>query len=187
MNGHLEVIRVLVKEFGADAGAKTHLEGYTLLHIAAEYGHHEMMRAFVKEFGADVGAKDKQGRSPLHVAPHGCSTEAVSMLIKEGADLCAEDNNGWTPLHYAASSYNHHGVMCMLECGADGGAKNLNGQTPIQVAGRSGKVESIRVLMRELDLSHAEALRALVDVFGGGDNAALAAQRLLAHVAATAR
>ena len=61
---HCSVIRMLVKDFGADVCAKDD-DGWAPLHIAAQCGNHEVIRVLAGEFGVDVSTKsEEEGFAP---------------------------------------------------------------------------------------------------------------------------
>ena len=61
------IIRVLIKDLGADVNAKDN-EGATPLHVATAIDAIRALRALGSEHGADVGAVDVNGETPLHWA-----------------------------------------------------------------------------------------------------------------------
>lgn len=118
--------------------------------------------------GADVNATDRQGRSPLHVAPtkdsaelllaHGVAVntkrtdgatalhlaavygrkEVVQVLLAHGADVNARTKVGITPLHYAKGA---EVVKLLLANGASVDATDSGGNTPLYMADETGVVE----------------------------------------------
>jgi len=76
MNGHLDALKFLVKEAGANVELKDSPSifspgGRTLLSCAAEAGHLEVVKWLVEEGGADVESKDKWGKTALDLARQG--------------------------------------------------------------------------------------------------------------------
>lgn len=118
--------------------------------------------------GVDVNATDRQGRSPLHVAPtkdsaelllaHGVAVntkradgatalhlaavygrkEVVQVLLAHGADVNARTKDGITPLHYAKGA---EVVKLLLANGASVDATDSGGNTPLYMADELGVVE----------------------------------------------
>jgi ankyrin repeat protein len=90
MNGHLEIVKLLL-EHGADVNAKTKEGyGYTALHSAASNGHLEIVKLLL-EHGADVNAKTKYGGyTALHSATMNGHLEIVKLLLEHGADVNAK-------------------------------------------------------------------------------------------------
>lgn len=90
-------------------------DGFTALHIAANYGHLELLDALIG-LGADVEARclDKEGaQTPLHLAVWQNKKEALMALVEAGASVSAQDNDGFFPLHRAAIR-GHHEVLAIL-------------------------------------------------------------------------
>jgi ankyrin repeat protein len=71
------------------------LNGYTLLHHAAEHGLSKMIQLLINEFKANVNSLDNNGRTPLHLASMRGEEDAVELLVSVfGADVTIEDKNG---------------------------------------------------------------------------------------------
>ena len=72
-----DVIRFLVKEFGADVECKD-VEGLTPLHFATELSDIGLINVLVKELGANVGAKAGQGLTPPLSSPGPLRSRRIS-------------------------------------------------------------------------------------------------------------
>jgi Protein kinase domain/Ankyrin repeats (3 copies)/Ankyrin repeats (many copies) len=105
-SGHLEMVKFLVKEAGADVESKD-CHHYTPLYYAAMRGHLEVVKFLVKGAGADVESKECNQRTPLLCAASAGHLEVVKFLVQEaGADVEAKDFWGCTALDLARQSKN---------------------------------------------------------------------------------
>jgi len=68
--------------------------GWTALHLAAEYGREEVMQLLLDK-GSDVAAKDTSGRTALDLAAEYGHRGVVLLLLHKGSDVVAKDNK-WT-------------------------------------------------------------------------------------------
>ena len=80
--GDIEVVRQHIAT-GTDVNAKTALDKWTPLLLAAWYGHKEIADLFIAN-GADVNAKGADGRTPLDLAIKYKRTETADLLRKLG-------------------------------------------------------------------------------------------------------
>ena len=81
--GDIEVVKQHIAA-GTDVNAKTALDKWTPLLLAAWYGHKEIADLFIAN-GADVNANGADGRTPLDWAIKYKRTETVDLLRKHGA------------------------------------------------------------------------------------------------------
>jgi ankyrin repeat protein len=92
LDGHLDLVRCLILEFGADVN-KRGLRGATPLYCAAQNGHIDVVRYLVEKHGADVNQATHNGQTPLMVATRYAArnkdNKLVRCLIKLGADVQA--------------------------------------------------------------------------------------------------
>jgi ankyrin repeat protein len=110
--GFLEIVKCLVKEFGADVNQADH-DGNTALIVAAEKGNMDIVRCLVKEFGAVVNQAATDGYTALIAAVWHDHLAVVRCLIKEfGADVNQALNDGATPVCVAAQQ----GHLAVLRC-----------------------------------------------------------------------
>ena len=94
--GHVGVVRILVEQWVAEAGAQAQdANGTTVLMWAARGGDVEMVR-FLLEDGANINAQDVSGTTALMWAALGGDAEVVRLLLENGTDLHAQNNNGTT-------------------------------------------------------------------------------------------
>ena len=92
--GDIEVVKQHIAA-GTDVNAKTALDKWTPLLLAAWYGHKEIADLFIAN-GADVNANGADGRTPLDWAIKYKRTETADLLRKHGGktseELKAEQN-----------------------------------------------------------------------------------------------
>lgn len=118
-NGHLETVRSLVTDLGADVCAKNN-DGMSALSLAASKGHNAVVCALV-EMGASVAETDAEQMTPLHWAADSNRPETARLLARElGAEIDARDEDGLTPLMRAAMHGFHGVIITLLKFGADG-------------------------------------------------------------------
>jgi ankyrin repeat protein len=84
--GHVDVMRCLVKVFGAKVDLGNN-EGGTPLQMAAWTGNLDVIRCFVEELGADASEVDKSGGSPLIMAAGEGHLDAVRYFRKFGTNV----------------------------------------------------------------------------------------------------
>ena len=80
--GDIEVVKQHIAA-GTDVNAKTALDKWTPLLLAAWYGHKEIADLFIAN-GADVNANGADGRTPLDWAIKYKRTETANLLRKHG-------------------------------------------------------------------------------------------------------
>jgi ankyrin repeat protein len=148
--GHLEVVRVLVAELGANVNQGTQ-DGVTPLYAAAQQGHEEVVRVLVAELGANVNQGTQNGVTPLHFAAEDGNVEVVRVLVAElGANVNQGTQNGATPL-IAAAQHGHMKVVRLLvaELGANIDQANIKGLTPVMAASAQGHEKIVKWLTRK--------------------------------------
>ena len=147
--GHLDMVRMLIVEFRADA--YVNCNGWTLLHSACSEGQLDMARMLIAEFRTDVNCVKSYMCTPLHYACSGGHLDMVRMLIAEfRADVNCIDSRGLTPLHYACSG-GHLDMVRMLiaEFRADVNCADSSGWTPLHYACSKGHLDMVRMLIAE--------------------------------------
>ena len=92
--GHIDMVKMLLKEFTADVSKKTFMGKTTALHIAASLGHRKIC-FYLLSSGADVHAKDKYGATPLHNVTR---VDVAKTMIQYGALCNVRDKNGKSPV-----------------------------------------------------------------------------------------
>ena len=84
-SGHVEFVKALLEDAGADTEAKGGSNGYTALMLASEKGHVDAVQALL-DAGADIEAKDYYGWTALMLASRYGHVEVVQALLDAGAD-----------------------------------------------------------------------------------------------------
>ena len=95
LKGDLELTRRLVAR-----GAHVNKTGWTALHYAATNGHLTLIR-FLLEQNAYIDAEAPSGTTPLMMAAHYGTPEAVKLLLDEGADPMLKNLQGLTAIDFA--------------------------------------------------------------------------------------
>ncbi len=95
LKGDLELARRLVVR-----GAHVNKPGWTALHYAATNGHISVIR-YLLEQNAYIDAEAPSGTTPLMMAAHYGTPEAVKLLLDEGADPLLKNLQGLTAIDFA--------------------------------------------------------------------------------------
>ena len=111
-------------------------DGWTALHLAAEFGQVEAVRALLAASAdPNTGSRGDTGNTPLSVACTIQGNEEIAvLLLVAGADVNAHLEDGATPLHRAAENADEPMVRALLAHGADRAARDKHGQTPRDIA-----------------------------------------------------
>ena len=133
-NGHVEAVKILVKEAGPDVKLKDWSQ-WTPLSLAAQNGCLEVVKFLVKEAGTNVESKDANQMTPLSRAATNGHLEVVKFLVKEaGANVESKDWSQRTPLSYAAmNGYLATVQFLVKEGGADLESKDKWGNTALDL------------------------------------------------------
>lgn len=148
----------LAHGLGVDPNVVNHL-GQLPLHVAAGSRHGPSWVAGISviEFflgpicNSDINAVDNSGNAAVHLAATICD-QRVAALISKGADPCLVNFDGQTLLHIAsrARESNSVGLVSTIYSSR---ARDVfsdtdhNGRTALHYACRSGRVESVRILL----------------------------------------
>ena len=134
-NDWIDIVKVLITQYGYDPQQCDILGHYTALHIAARFGRLHIVQYLHEECSCNVCTTDRHGDTPLHDAAGGDHLEVVQYLhIKCNCNINTINNNGATPLHHVAGSGHLNVVQYLLGCGADAIATDNDGATPLQLA-----------------------------------------------------
>ena len=151
--GNVEMVRMLIVEFGADVNAESGVDGSPLLWAVAD-DNVEMARLLVEQ-GADVSARNDDSWTALHYAALRSFDGAdepqliiAQLLIAHGAEVDAK-NAGSTALHLAARNRNVEIVRALIEGGAAVDLVQEDGWTALLIAAKFMYLEVARVLIVE--------------------------------------
>ena len=125
-----EIVSVL-KQHGASVSDKDD-EGMTALHHAVNSHATAVVSLFLKE--GVINVLDDLGRSPLHIAATGGSTQTVRTLINMGADIEGKTPSGNTAFMIAASTGNLSVAETLLSKGASINVRDRSGNTALMKA-----------------------------------------------------
>ena len=164
-----EVLNCLTKN-GADINASSK-RMLTPLMIAAKMGCINAV-TFLMERGAIVDLQDKDGKTALHYAVHGCDTtrdvsrclgtqnplmtpvekghvSVATFLIEHGANVNLQDKYGRSALHHAVhgSDASLEILKCLIEIGADVNARTKIKRTPLMMAFEYGHSNAVTCLI----------------------------------------
>lgn len=78
MNGHIEVIRILVNHEGINLNLQGS-SGSTALHLSCDWGHQRVIRLLLEK-GADPTIALNNGRTPLDIARLHHEQECIALL-----------------------------------------------------------------------------------------------------------
>jgi ankyrin repeat protein len=95
LKGHKELVRKLIAR-----GGDVNKPGWTPLHYAATSGELEIMALLLEEH-AYIDAESPNKTTPLMMAAHYGTPEAVKMLLNEGADPTIRNELGMTAIDFA--------------------------------------------------------------------------------------
>ena len=95
LKGHLEIARKLIAR-----DADVNKTGWAPLHYAATNGHVPVIRLLL-DHHAYIDAESPNGTTPLMMAAHYGSPEAVKLLLEAGADSALKNKLGLTALDFA--------------------------------------------------------------------------------------
>ena len=159
-NGEQDQKRLDVVKFLLEHGAvcRADVDGWTPLHLAAEFGH-DVIVTLLLDQGHDVNAQICDGETPLWCATFKGKRDIVQQLLDRGADADLVRNDGVSPLYIALEHRDPALVRSLLASGCDTNLRDSNGDTPLRKAIEHGSDELIEDLLgRGADLSAMDDL-----------------------------
>lgn len=133
---------------GWEAINKPFVEGYALLHFAAQLGNAELA-ALAIEYGATIDMASESGGTPLMFASMLGHQPIVELLIAHRANVDLKANNGQSPLTMAAHNGHLGVVKVLLANGADADTRNAEQETALHVANFQGHDAVVEHLISE--------------------------------------
>lgn len=140
-------LRVLLQHGGVDPTEYRDECGNTALHVVIKQwpwdlgkkqsGRHLPVIQLLLDRGLDVNAKNKDGQTPLMLAPLYADLldNVIRCLLRHGADCNIKDNRGRTAMHMAASFGELSRLQLLVEYGADlNKAIDVDGNTLLHCA-----------------------------------------------------
>jgi len=123
--------------------------GWTMLHVAAQYGHepHITIAQLLCENKANVNAIGEDLMTPLHYASSSGSQDLVKTLLEYGANVDALNTQSDTPLNLACAYGYTMSIFLLVEYGANVKISNTNGHTPLQCIVKHGDVDCTKLLL----------------------------------------
>ncbi|KAL0486194.1 ankyrin [Acrasis kona] len=150
--GHVEIVRMLLDEFGAKHYAETTKGKWIPAHQCAKYGHCEIFRILIgKGEKVDVRRKNKYLFTPLFWAVQQGHTSFVRMLIEEFNVSTKEESGTFhKPLHLASECGQAEIIRYLLTRRHENPNMKQSdrfGYTPLHWACRMGHLEAVKVLL----------------------------------------
>lgn len=132
--GDVEALRAHLNR-DPEAARRHAVDGYTLLHRAAQFGHAEAC-SLLLDHGADADAYSHNAEeiAPIHAAIGGRQQQIVPLLLDRGAHIDAQESHGFTPLHQAAALDDRALADLLLARGANPNVEADEGRTPADIA-----------------------------------------------------
>ncbi len=141
--GKRQVIKLLIGA-GADPNMNINSSRETPFFSAVVLGDEGVLAALL-EAGADVNKVDRDGNSPLMLAP---TAVVARLLISAGAEVNQQNHWGKTPLLQSISNNKPEVTKCLLDSGADVKAKDSDGNSVLTLsAAFSRSAELIQALL----------------------------------------
>ncbi|KAK2078940.1 hypothetical protein QBZ16_002630 [Prototheca wickerhamii] len=135
--------------------------GYTVAHVAAQYGQTAMLLHLAQRWAAELDAPDADGRTPLHWAAYKGHADALRLLLVAGVDAARADAEGCTPLHWAAIHGNAEACTLLVQGGGGDclALPDATGATPSQLAAEKGH-RALALVLAEAKARHERGARA---------------------------
>ncbi|EWC48673.1 hypothetical protein DRE_01895 [Drechslerella stenobrocha 248] len=143
-------------------------EGWSAVHIAAQYGRNEIL-SFLKENGAEIEALDNEGRNALSYAL-GSPTTIFLLIGKAGFDPNEKlTTKGYTAAHFAVLTLDNEAqasdaLRALWPFGADFNIADNDGMTPFDYIGLGGSAAAWLA-----DENAREAVRQVFQSYRGTD------------------
>ncbi|GMF38971.1 unnamed protein product [Phytophthora fragariaefolia] len=147
VNGSMDMVRLLVDEFGADVNLKVWNEDTVLL-VAASRGQLGIVRFLVEEQGVDVNYHNYKGYTAVMKAVEGGHIDVVRFLAdKHGSTVDGRFDDGHTALIKAA--WNGHADVVSYLVDEHGADVAKDGETALNGATYHGHMAVVRLLVAE--------------------------------------
>ena len=148
LEGHADLVRVLISEFNSDMTIQTPY-GVTPLMLAAINKHDNVVHALLSDYQCQVDAKGQNGYTALHYSCRSGHVDIARTLVDYKANVNARTDSGDTPLTLAARHEHDivvHALLSDFQCLVD--AKGQDGYTALQYSCRYGHVDRVRTLVK---------------------------------------
>ena len=150
IGGDLEVVRMLISQFGCDVMAEAELdEGMTGLEYAIESNCSEV----INELLGHVDLCNHRFHTLLHfgIRIGGVSDVTLELLLQHGVNLTSRDQDGYLPIHVAARQGRINIVSTLVnDFNCDPAVRGPNGITPLHEACFSGNLDLVRLLIMDM-------------------------------------
>ena len=149
IGGYLEVVRMLISEFGCDVMAEDEVEGLTGLEGAILSNCSEV----IKELLGHVDLCNHRFHTLLHFSIRIRSTSDVTLelLLQHGVNLTSRDQDGYLPIHVAAQQGRINIVSTLVnDFNCDPAVRGPRGITPLHEACSSGNLDLVRLLIMDM-------------------------------------
>jgi ankyrin repeat protein len=159
-----------LRDFGADLGAISPLDGYRAIHLAAMSGKVTILK-FLVSSGVDVDSRTAalarphaveledfsplggHDWTPLMIAAGEGHLATAEQLLKLGANVGARNSLGQTALHFAAAAFRGENldiVKLLVARGANVTCRDNEGRQPVGMALRKGFTDTAQLLNRSV-------------------------------------
>lgn len=115
--GRRDVLRAMLEAYPHLINKRRNSDGFTILHIACEYGSSDIVEELLNIQGVRINSKDKEGRTALMLACNSTISSdqqrLLQLLLARGASLTMKDKAGFDALTHARENSNELAVKIL--------------------------------------------------------------------------